>query len=354
MRPRVLALRALGLGDFLTGVPALRALGRALPDHRILLAAPGVLRPLVELSAAAHELLPTGELEPVAWPGPDVPDVAVDLHGNGPASKRLLEALEPARLVAFSGPGGDGRHVAGPAWDAEEHEVRRWCRLVEESFGVDADPGDLRLAVPDQPPLVPGAVVIHPGAAAASRRWPEDRFGQVARQLAAEGARVVLTGSGAEAATVERVRRAAGLPRNAVAGRTDLRELAALVAHARLVVCGDTGVAHLASAYATPSVVLFGPTPPHRWGPPVDGPHQVVWHGTGPGDPHGSRTDPALLRTTVDEVLDRVRISLAPGRVGAPPPGSPPPGSPPSSAASARGRRAARSSGATPGGPARP
>jgi ADP-heptose:LPS heptosyltransferase len=97
---------------------------------------------------------------------------------------------------------------------------------------------------------------------------------------------------------------------SAVARGTDLQDLAALVARAELVLCGDTGVAHLASAYATPSVVLFGPTPPHRWGPPEDGPHDVLWHGTGVGDPHDDEPDPALLRITVDEVLARVAVRL--------------------------------------------
>jgi len=98
-----------------------------------------------------------------------------------------------------------------------------------------------------------------------------------------------------------------------LAGRTDLGHLAALVADARLVVAGDTGVAHLASAYATPSVLLFGPTPPSRWGPPP-GPHTVLWHGTGVGDPHAAEPDPALLRIGVDEVLTAAYDVLRPGR----------------------------------------
>lgn len=327
MIPRVLVLRALGLGDFLTGVPALRALRRALPDHTIVLAAPEVLRPLVELSGAVDRLLPTGGLEPVAWTGPP-PEVAVDLHGNGPASKRLLEILEPGRLVAFGGPGGGGQHVAGPPWDPDEHEVRRWCRLVGEAFDVAADDTDLLLAVPDRPPLLPDVALVHPGAASASRRWPEDRYAAVARHLSRTGAPVVLTGSAAEADAVERVRRIAGLPPDAVAGRTDLADLAALVAHAQLVVCGDTGTAHLASAYVAPSVVLFGPTPPSRWGPPANGPHTVLWHGTGVGDPHADVPDPALLRITTEEVLEQVELRLARGRGGSRSTGPPRPTSP--------------------------
>jgi ADP-heptose:LPS heptosyltransferase len=296
---RVLVYRAIGLGDLLTGVPALRALRRALPGHQIVLAAPEAQRPLVELIDAVDVLIPTEELAPVAWPGPP-PEVAVDLHGNGPASRTLLERLMPGRLV----------HYTLDTWDPAEHERVRWCRLVAEAFAVPADPDDLLLPPPALPSPAPGAVVIHPGAASGSRRWPAERFAAVARWAADRGERVVVTGSAAERSLAEEVRRRAGLPADAVlAGAVDLGSLAALVAGAALVVCGDTGPAHLASAYRTPSVLLFGPTPPARWGPPP-GPHAVLWHGTGVGDPHADHPHPALLAITVEEVLAIVR----PGR----------------------------------------
>ena len=308
--PRLLVLRAIGLGDFLTGVPALRMLRRALPGYELVLATPAALGPLVELSDAVDVHLPTAELAPPAWSGPP-PDIAVDLHGNGPASKRLLQALRPARLVAFAGPGGDGEHVAGPRWEADEHEAARWCRLVEAEFGVPASPDDLLLRPTSVRSAAPGAVVVHAGAAYASRRWPAERFAEVAHRLAADGFEVVLTGSAEEAGLAEDVRRRAGLPGSAVlAGRTDLAALAALVAGARLVVCGDTGVAHLATACTTPSVLLFGPTSPARWGPARPGPHTVLWYGDGRGDPHGAAVDPALLRIQAAEVLAAAQARL--------------------------------------------
>jgi ADP-heptose:LPS heptosyltransferase len=59
------------------------------------------------------------------------------------------------------------------------------------------------------------------------------------------------------------------------------------------VLCADTGVAHLATAFGTPSVVLFGPTPPARWGPPPERTrHRVLWSG-GRGDANGDRPIPA-------------------------------------------------------------
>jgi ADP-heptose:LPS heptosyltransferase len=89
-----------------------------------------------------------------------------------------------------------------------------------------------------------------------------------------------------------------------VAGRTSLADLVALVASARLVVSGDTGVSHLASAFARPSVTLFGPVPPAEWGPPHEPRHQVLWAGRPGyrGDPHGLELDPALAAITPDQV----------------------------------------------------
>jgi ADP-heptose:LPS heptosyltransferase len=88
-----------------------------------------------------------------------------------------------------------------------------------------------------------------------------------------------------------------------LAGRTDLRGLAETVAGAGRVVCGDTGVAHLATAFGTPSVVLFGPTPPSEWGPPPDrAQHRALWAGRR-GDPHARTPDPGLLEIGVADVL---------------------------------------------------
>lgn len=300
--PRAVVYRAIGLGDLLAGVPALRALRRALPDHEISLAAPASQAPLVALAEVVDRLIPTEELAPVSWSGAP-PEVAVDLHGNGPASRSLLKRLRPGRLVAFE-------TLDGPRWDRHEHERVRWCRLVAHAFGVYGDPDDVSLRPPPDRSPAPDAVVVHPGAASGSRRWPAERYAAVARRLAETGARVVLTGSPGEVPLAELVRERAGLPAAAVlAGRTDLVGLAAVAAEARLVIAGDTGMAHLASAYGTPSVLLFGPTPPATWGPPP-GPHVVLWHGDGVGDPHAATPDPALLRIGVEEVIDAAARAL--------------------------------------------
>jgi ADP-heptose:LPS heptosyltransferase len=303
-RPTLLILRALGLGDLLTAVPALRALADAYPHHRRVLAAPARLAPLIGLTETVDGVVDTRPLTPLDA-SLDGSDVAVNLHGKGPQSHRVLLGADPGCLISFS-----HREVPesadGPPWRAGEHEVHRWCRLLE-SYGIPADPGRLDL----RPPPVPapenarGATLIHPGAASAARRWPADRWAAVVRAEAEAGRRVIVTGGADEVELARTVARGAGLGESAVyAGRTSLLELATLVAAAGRVVCGDTGVAHLATALRTPSVVLFGPTSPTEWGPPPDRPwHRALWTGKR-GDPHAARPDRGLLEIRASAVIE--------------------------------------------------
>ncbi|WP_030664107.1 glycosyltransferase family 9 protein [Streptomyces cellulosae] len=305
-RPRLLVLRALGLGDLLAGVPALRALRRGFPDHELVLAAPEELAPVAAVTGAVDRLLPAsapGRAVPrrLDWTGPP-PDVAVDLHGNGPPSHRLLQSLRPGRLLAFAHP--DTPEIDGPPWYAEEHERDRWCRFLD-AYGIPADASDLRLPRPADPSPAPGAVVLHPGAGAPSRCWPVDRYATVATALRERGHRVVVTGGAHEEDLVARLAKEARLPDTDVfGGGLPFGRLRALVADARAVVSGDTGIAHLAVAHAAPSVTLFGPVPPSRWGPPAHPRHQVLWHPGPDGDPHGRSTDPVLLRIRPEDVLE--------------------------------------------------
>ena len=289
----ILALRALGVGDLATGVPALRGLRNAFPGETLALAAPAWLTPLIDLIGGVDRVVPANGLLDGALPVPP-PRLAVNLHGKGPESHRLLQATQPQQLWAFG---------IGPQWTDEEHEVHRWCRLLRH-YGVDTDETDLALAVPEVAGPA-GVTIIHPGAKSPSRRWPPDRYAAVARELRSAGHRVVITGSAAERELTVRVAAEAGLD-PAAALITGLAELAALVARARLLISGDTGVAHLATAYATPSVVLFGPMSPRRWGPPAGrAGHRALWHGTDsePGDSMEPGVHPALLAIDPAEVL---------------------------------------------------
>jgi ADP-heptose:LPS heptosyltransferase len=303
--PTVVVLRALGLGDLLTALPALRALAGHFPRHHRVLAAPAALAPLAHHSGAIDEVVDTAGLgipldARLAGAG-----VAVNLHGRGPQSHELLAAIRPRRLIAFANPAVPGS-AGGPRWRPGEHEVSRWCRLLRES-GIPADPRRLDLAPPPGAPPdgSAGATLVHPGASSAARRWPPERFAAVARAEAERGRAVVISGGPGEAEPARAVAELAGRPPrltvNAAGG--GLLELASLVAAAGRVVCGDTGVAHLATALGRPSVVLFGPVSPAEWGPPPERSwHRVLWKRS-TGDPHAPEPHPGLLEITVSEVL---------------------------------------------------
>lgn len=297
-RPAMLVLRALKLGDLLVAVPALTALRRGFPGHRIVLATTGWLAPIVDLIPAVDELLPTpGLSRPIARP-PGTVDLAVNLHGRGPESGELLEALRPRRLIAHAPDALDG-----PEWRDGMLERERWARLVR-AFGVEADATEVGIQRPRTTPVHDAAAVVHVGAFYGSRRWPPERFAEVARRLEADGELVVLTGGAEDRDRAEAIAGAAGLPPGRVlAGRLDLHGFAAVVANARLLVSVDTGAAHLASAYGTPSVVIFGPAPETEWGPPP-GPHVVLTRAElRRGDVFADEPDPALLAVEVPDVL---------------------------------------------------
>lgn len=283
MALELLVLRGLGLGDLLTAVPALRALRQAFPKHRVTLAAPRALNALLPLTCAVDDQVD------VSGPGPvpfERPDIAVNLHGKGPQSIEALRRTDPGRLISFG---------TGPAWQEGVHEVRRWCGLLEW-HGVSADPDDLTLGVSDRT----GPVIVHPGAAFPARRWPPERFAEVAAALDD----VIVTGTAEEVPLARKVAELAGLPpERMLAGQTCMADLIDLVSRSRLVVCGDTGLAHLATAFCVPSVVLFGPVSPALWGPPPGWRHVALWAGRN-GDPRGERPDPGLLEIEVSEVVD--------------------------------------------------
>nr|WP_239536813.1 glycosyltransferase family 9 protein [Arthrobacter roseus] len=303
----MLVLRALKLGDLLVSVPALRALRHHYPGHRITYAGPTWLQPILALTGSVDNLLGTPSLEePLNVPSGAI-DVAVNLHGSGPQSHRRLDVLAPKERMGYAANGW-----SAPLWRDDVHERNRWTDLLNW-YGIPADPLDYRLLKPPTPSAHPGAVVVHPGAAYGSRLWPADRFAAVVRALQCQGHTVVLTGSADERERAMKIADDGGLARTAVlAGKLNLTEFAGVVSAAALVISADTGAAHLATAYGTPSVTIFGPAPVAAWGPP-DGPHIALTdESVRVGNVFGAYPDPALLAITVEQVLsaaERLGIS---------------------------------------------
>lgn len=306
--PLLLVLRALGLGDLLTAVPALRGLRRAHPDHSMVVLTPQSLAPIAMACGAdrVEHTAGLGRLPDAA----DGADVAVNLHGRGPRSSRRLLECSPATLLAHRHPDLAATWT-GPLWQPDDHETVRWCRLLQH-YGIAADPSDLALDPPPGPALVPPeTIVVHPGAGATGRRWPVERFAAVIGRLLADGHTVALTGSDDERALCRDLSRRAGGDVVDLSGRTSIEQLCGVVAAAGAVLSNDTGVAHLAVAFHTRSLVLFGPSSPAVWGPPAGARiHRTLWSGMS-GDPHASALDPGLDLIGVHDVMDALHELLS-------------------------------------------
>jgi lipopolysaccharide heptosyltransferase II len=108
-------------------------------------------------------------------------------------------------------------------------------------------------------------VVVHPGATAASRRYPAERFGVAAQAILDEtGCQVVFTGNAEEQPLVEAAQGRMDHPGFSLAGELTLGELAALIAGAQVIVCNNSGPVHIAAAVGTPVAVLYALTNPQH------------------------------------------------------------------------------------------
>ena len=110
------------------------------------------------------------------------------------------------------------------------------------------------------------SVALAPGAVGASKRWPVDRYGAVARELAGQGIEVWILGGPNEKPIAQEITSACGGQARDLTG-TDLRQAVLGLAAATAVVSNDSGLLHVAAAVGTPAIGIFGPTDPHLWGP---------------------------------------------------------------------------------------
>lgn len=336
---RIAIFRALQLGDMLCCVPALRALRRRYPDAHIVLIALPWARSFVD--RYAHLV---GEL--VVFPGaigfPEQHetdeyleafsdmmrerrfDLAIQLHGSGGLANDILERWDARLNAGFVQPDESPRRGVYIPWPDDLPEPARYSALMR-ALGCEAS--DLSLEIPlstedlaecrrllhacglDAQRLV----LVHAGAQLPSRRWPVERFAQVARELAADGWQTVITGSSGETALTAAL--VAMLDPHAVdlTGRTSLGALAALVGCARLVVCNDTGLSHVAAAMRTPSVVIASGSDTHRWAP-LDHERHRVFADYPPCRPCSFREcpygHPCALAIDAQQVLDTARMQL--------------------------------------------
>lgn len=140
-----------------------------------------------------------------------------------------------------------------------DEDSRLWARRFLYSQGVH----------PDQ-----RVIVLVPATTWPSKNWPVEYFAVVASYL---GRRmpVILCGAPSDRPIADEVLRRSKAPLLDAVGKTSLLQLAALLAEAAVVVSGDTGPLHMAVAVGTPTVSVFGPSRPERFGP-LGGPHTVL------------------------------------------------------------------------------
>ncbi|ATQ73143.1 LPS biosynthesis glycosyltransferase [Massilia violaceinigra] len=310
----VVIFRALQLGDMLCAVPALRALRAAMPRSRIsLVGLPWADQFARRFSAYVDEF--------IAFPGheafPEQParldqlhdfyasmrarrfDLALQMHGNGQYSNAVVRAFGARAMAGFGAAPGRGDECLIPFPDTGAEPLR----LLELATGLGAPACGPQLEFPitaaDERELeasgvarglAPGSYVcIHPGARYADKCWPAKKFAAVADQLAIRPQlKTVLTGSPAEVpltAAVARLMRRAPVD---AAGPLSIGAMAALMSRARLLICNDTGVSHIAAGLRLRSVVIFSKADIRRWAPLDQQLHRCLW------DPFGEQAKAVL------------------------------------------------------------
>jgi heptosyltransferase-1 len=150
--------------------------------------------------------------------------------------------------------------------------------------------------------------ILNPGAGWGAKRWPAERYGAIAKDLAENGITPLVNYGPGEEALAEAVEKASGGTARRVG--CSISELIALTRRAAIFIGGDTGPLHLAAALKIPVVAIFGPTNPARNGP--FGTRSIVLRSSNSITDHSRHLEPeqGLLEITVDEVAEAVRKLL--------------------------------------------
>ena len=337
---RLLIVRLSAMGDVIHTLPAAQALRDAFPDSMIgwvieerwaeLLCAPGTprrgprsaQRPLVDwihpvsLSSWRKSLFTIPTLQQIAKTWNDLRgaryDDAVDLQG----------AIRSAVLARWSGApevygAAEPRESPASLWYTRR-AITRGAHVVDQNLSVAEAVAQRKMKMPcvefprdvaaerriEQQLSERGIVefaILNPGAGWGAKRWPAERYGCVARALAADGLHAIVNyGPGEEKLASEAAAASEGA---ASLMKCSISELIALTRRARLFIGGDTGPMHLAAALRVPVVAIFGPTDPARNGP--YGTRSIVLRNPASPTTHARNMQPddAMLQITIDSVV---------------------------------------------------
>jgi len=277
----VLLVRFSSIGDILLTTPLVRALARRHPEAKLVYVTKRAMAPLVADNPHLSDVVALEPDEPIRHLARRLrafaPTHGLDLHGS-------IRSAGLRLLVRCHWSGYGKRKMARSLLIATKLDVYRWRAPgpVAERYFEAARRLDTR---PDGGPpefcLGSGAkdraaqwlaerglagerlVALAPGAAHATKRWPVAHWSALAERLAAAGYRPVVVGGPEDRGLAQQLvgeGGGGGNPVASAAGEFSLQETGALLARARVVVSGDTGVMHMATGVGTPVVGLFGPT----------------------------------------------------------------------------------------------
>jgi heptosyltransferase-1 len=286
--PRVLFVKLSSLGDVVHHFPAVTDLIAHRPGVHVAWAVEEAYAELVHLHPGVAEVIPVGLrglkrglFNPARWASVGETrrvlargawDYVIDAQG-------LIKSALVARAAKGPSFGHDRmsarERAAARFYDVqvavprERHAVVRNRELVAKVFGYSPD-GAARYGLHAPPATLPWAppgdyaVLLH-AASRADKRWPDDRWIELAKRLAADGTAAVFPG-GTEAERAVALRLAAAVPGAIAAPPMGLAEAAALIAHAELVVGVDTGLTHLGVALGRPTIGIYTATRPELTG----------------------------------------------------------------------------------------
>lgn len=260
---RILVAHYLLLGDTLLLAPLLAKLARRYPDAELVVLARPAVAPLFSGQPYGFRALPYdprdfSSFRRLLAAGPF--DLAFVLGDNRYAW--LARAVGARWIVGFEGDRPAWKNWMVDAPQPHPASPTAWAEMAAGLLAGEAPPafrpGDWpapaagNLDLPDDP-----YAVLHVGASTPLKLWPAERWRALAECLLARGIAPVWSAGRGEGALLEEIDPQRRHPR--YCGTLSLPQLWRLLAGARLLVCPDTGVAHLGKVVGTPTVALFGP-----------------------------------------------------------------------------------------------
>ena len=340
---RVLVIRLRSIGDTVLSTPSLIALRRFLPDAQIDILLEDWVAPVLMGFDEVDTLIPVGtglvqRLKTALRLSSNRYDVVFNLHG-GPTSRFFTTWASKKHSVGYLEypRGASYFHAFPPAsrfWNRERtHSAEQQLALLGYAgVPVDDRPKSKLVVMPEAsyqvtiklPENFGEFALLHPASAFATKEWEVGNFARVADYLAALGIKTIAVASPGEIDKLKALEAHSKVPILTFSDMP-LPEITALAAKATLFVGNDSGIAHIAAAVNTPTVVIFGSSNRNHWRPWTDAPNEIVFNPFDcqpcPGYECKVYGEPkCILSVTVDQVIAAVDRVLAKKEKGEPEP----------------------------------